>query len=312
MGYHLHVKKIDAFQQRHRPTAFLWAVQKKYNDDRGSYLAAIITYYGFLSIFPLLLAAFTITAYVLSGDQSAIHTLERHVGSYPIIGPAATELEGKTLKGSPLALVAGLLGLVWGAMGLAEAAEFTMNEAWNVAGRDRLGYVARLVRGLGWYAAFGTGMVASTFLVSIGSIFKWSGGPALSALMAAVFNVGLFLLSFRILTPPVAGLRQLLPGAIAAGVCWSTLTGVGIGLAHKLAHTNTLYGSFAPVLALLAFLYLAARLTIYAIEANVVRARKLWPRSLTKQDLVAADREQLCNLARRQEKAADQRVLVEF
>lgn len=305
------MKKLDAFQQRYRLTAFLWAVQKKYSDDRGGYLAAIVTYYGFLSIFPLLLAGFTVAAYVLAGDHSAIRTVERHLGSYPIIGPAASELAGETLKGSPVALIAGVLGLVWGAMGLAQAAEFTMNEAWNVTARDRAGFGPRLLRGLAWYAVFGIGIIGSTFVASLGSILKWSGGPTLSALIAMVLDVLLFLVSFRILTPRVATLRQLAPGAIAGGVIWSILTGVGIGLTHKLSHANTLYGSFAPVLALLAFLYLAARLTILAIEANVVRAQKLWPRSLTG-DNVAADREQLLNLARRQEKVEDQRVLVEF
>jgi uncharacterized BrkB/YihY/UPF0761 family membrane protein len=93
---------------------------------------------------------------------------------------------------------------------------------------------------------------------------------------------------------------------------WTFLTGIGIGLAHKLAHSNTLYGSFAPILALLAFLYLAARLTLYGIEANVVRAQHLWPRSLTEKNLTAADRAQLEGLAKREERVEQQTVEVEF
>jgi YihY family inner membrane protein len=303
---------LDDFQQRHRATAFLWAVQKKYSDDQGGYLAALVTYYGFLSIFPMLLAAFTIAAYVLAGDKSAITTIEHHLGTYPIIGPAVTDLAGQRLQGSPVALIVGVLGLIWGAQGLAQAAEYTMNEAWNIPARDRAGFVPRLARGLAWYALFGLGMLASTFIASLGSIFKWSGGPTLSALIAAAFDAALFLASFRVLSPPVATRRQLLPGAVVAGVVWSILTGVGIGLAHNLAHTNSLYGSFAPVLGLLAFLYLGARVTIYSIEANVVYAHHLWPRSITSSRLVEADREQLENLARRQERVSDQQVQVNF
>jgi YihY family inner membrane protein len=306
------VDKLDAFQRRYRVTAFVFGVLKKFGDDHGSYLAALITYYAFISIFPLLLAAFTIVAYVLSGDKAAITTLERHVGSYPIIGPAANQLAGQSLKGSPAALVVGVLGLVWGAMGLAQAAQHSMNQAWNVAGRDRRHFGLRLLRGIAWYGVFGVGIAASTFVTSLGSIFDWSGGPVLSGLLALLINVGLFALSFRILSPATASMRDLLPGAAFGGAVWTILTGVGVGLAHELAHSNALYGSFTPILALLAFLYLSARLTLYGIEANVVKAQHLWPRSLTNKDLGPPDRIQLAGLAKREERVERQTVVVEF
>jgi YihY family inner membrane protein len=306
------VERLDELQRRFRVTAFAFAVQKKFSEDRGSYLAALITYYGFLSVFPLLLASFTVAAYVLAGDHSAIATVERHLGSYPVIGPAVKQLEGENLRGSPIALAVGVLGLVWGAQGLAHAAQFCMDEAWNIAGRDRPGFLPQLLRGLAWYIVVGIGIVASTFVTSLGPILRWSGGPALSALIAALLNVGVFLLSFRILSPEEATLRALLPGAAVAGTVWTVLTGVGVGLAHKLAHSNALYGSFAPVLALLAFLYLTARVTIYCIEANVVWTYHLWPRSLTGKDMVTADRVQLANLAKREERVKHETVTVEF
>lgn len=294
------VKRLDAFQRRYRATAFVYAVQKKFSDDRGGYLAALVAYYGFLSLFPLLLASFTVAAYALAGDEHAIRTVEQHLGSYPIIGPAATELAGKHLRGSPLALIVGVALLVWGATGLAQAAEHTMNEAWNVPEHDRPGFGPRLVRALGWYVVFGLGIVASTFVASLGSVLGWSGGVVLSALLALVLNVALFVVSFWILSPRAPSIGQLLPGAILAAVVWTVLTGIGIGLTHRLAHANALYGSFAPVLGLMAFLYLTAQVTIYGIEANVVHAERLWPRSLTTDNPTAADLQQLANLTRRQ------------
>ena len=51
--------RIDRWQQRHGPTAFIFAVVKKFGDDRGGNLAALLTYYGFLAIFPLLLVLVT-------------------------------------------------------------------------------------------------------------------------------------------------------------------------------------------------------------------------------------------------------------
>jgi uncharacterized BrkB/YihY/UPF0761 family membrane protein len=207
--------------------------------------------------------------------------------------------------------VAGVLGLLWGATGLSQAVQHTMNEAWNVPVAERTGMVGRLVRGFSWYAVFALGIVASTFLTSIGTIFKWAGGPILSALIALVLNVVVFAASFWIVSPPGTTPRQLWPGAVFAGLVWTVLTTVAIGFTHKLAHVNTLYGSFAPVLGLLAFLYLAARITIYSVEANVVAANRLWPRSVTNKDLCPADRQQLVNLAQRSRTIEAEEVSVE-
>ena len=302
--------KVDCWQRRHKISSFIFAVQKKFGDDRGGYLAALVTYYGFLSIFPLLLAGFTIVAYVLAGDTSAINSLEKHVGSYPILGPAAQELRGKKLQGSPVALTLSVLALLWGATGLAQAIQFTMDEAWNIPAKDRPGFVQRLWRSFAWYGVFGIGIVASTFVASLGSWQHWAGGLVMSTLTALILNVAIFLVSFWILSPAIR-ILDTLPGAVAAGTVWTFLTGIGIGLTHKLAHTNALYGTFAPVLGLLALIYLAARITIYSVEANAVRSQRLWPRSLTNKDLSDADRRQLIYLAKKEERLPKESVTVE-
>ena len=304
------IERIDGLQRRWRVTSFLWAVQKKYGDDRGGYLAALVTYYGFLSVFPLLLAAFTVIAYVLSGDKSAAHSLQSHIASYPIIDKIAPGLAKGTLHGSAVALVIGVLGLIWGSQGLAQAAQFTMDEAWNIPNKTRPGFVSRTVRSFGWYTAFGIGVLVATSVSSLGAALHWAGGDVLSTLASFVVDAGLFLLSFWILTPKGIAVRDLAPGAIAAGAAWAILTGVGVRLTQMLAHSNPMYGSFATVLGLLALIYLNARITIYCVEANVVRARRLWPRSLTTSNLTEADLRQLDQLAGKEERVEPEKVEV--
>lgn len=306
------VSWIDGLQRRRKVPSFLWAVQKKYGDDRGGYLSALVTYYGFLSVFPLLLAGFTVVAYVLKGDHSAVSSLENHIGSYPIIGPAAHQLQGKSLHGQPFALVIGVLGLIWGAQGLAQAAQFCMEEAWNMPNKKRFGFVPRTLRSFGWYAVFGLGVVISTFISSLGTWMHWAGGDILSTLLAVVFDVALFSASFWILAPPGIAPVDMLPGAAVAGTAWAILTGVGVGLVHLLAHSNSLYGTFTPVLALLGFIYLMARISILGIEASVVRARHLWPRSINSENLTPADLNQLEQLAGKEERIKPEQVQVEM
>jgi uncharacterized BrkB/YihY/UPF0761 family membrane protein len=304
--------RIDAYQQGHRVPAFAYGVVKKYSDDQGGYLAALITYYGFLSIFPLLLAFFTIATWVLKGHAHTLHTLEHHLGNYPIIGQAVTSLANHTLSGSVLALVVGVVGLIFGAQGLAQILLYVNNQVWNIPYPDRPSKLPAMARGLSWYVIFGIGAIASTFLNSLSSVLDWGpAGPYIAALPALVVNVALFTMSFRLLSPAAANLRALLPGAAVAGLIWTVLNGVGVGLTHRLAHANPLYGSFAGVLGLLAFIYLAARLTLYCTEANVVAAEGLWPRSLLKDAPADADRQQLENVAKRENRHPEATVKVE-
>src|SRR6202043_2091173 len=88
--------------------------------------------------------------------------------------------------------------------------------------------------------------------------------------------------------------RELLPGAIIAAVLWQLLQLLGgYYIEHLLKRTGPLYGVFALVLGLLAWLYLGAVLTIFAAEINVVKARRLWPRSFFSDTLLDADKRAL-------------------
>ncbi len=80
-------ERLDAFQRRHGWAGFPLAVLYKFVEDQGPYLAALMTYYGFLSLFPLLLMLTSILGFVLQGDPQM---LERVVDStlrqFPVIG----------------------------------------------------------------------------------------------------------------------------------------------------------------------------------------------------------------------------------
>ena len=73
------VKAFDAVQQRHRWLAIPMAVVKKFGDDQGGNLAALVAYYAFFSLFPLLLVFVTILGFVLQGDPGAAHSISNSV-----------------------------------------------------------------------------------------------------------------------------------------------------------------------------------------------------------------------------------------
>ena len=139
------------------------------------------------------------------------------------------------------------------------------------------------------------------------------GVRVVAFLANVVLDVALFLVSFRVLTPKSIGTRDLVPGAVVGGIGYSILLALGTALIQRqLRHSEALYGQFAFVLGLIAWLYLVSQLTMYAAELNVVRARRLWPRSILQPPLTEADERVLRDLARQEERRPEERVAVEF
>jgi len=275
--------RFDAFQQRNRPIGFVLGVVKKFADDRAGMLAALIAYYGFLALFPLMLLLVTVLGLAMRNNPSLQQrVLQSALSDFPVLG-AQIRTNIHTLRASPVATVVGVLGLVWGSLGVTQASQFAMSQIWDVRAEDRPTLVTRVVRGLSFIGVLGVGLAVTTLLTEVGG---FSGNHALwfrapfVALGGAV-NVGIYLAAFRLLTPRSVERRDLIPGAVVGGLGWSVLQFVGTFLVeHQLRHTSQVYGVFAVVLGLLAWLFLLAQLTLYAAEINVVRARRLWPRTL--------------------------------
>jgi YihY family inner membrane protein len=286
------LRSVDRVQQRSRWLGFAFAVVRKFRDDNGGVLTTVVAYNAFFALFPLLLVVVTVLGFLLGRDSGfQQRVLVSAVAEFPIIGPQVQDnIHG--LRGSGLGLVVGLLAFAWGAHGLTRVAQHAMAETWNIPVEQRPGYWARQVRGLLLLVVFAIGLAASSLLTWLGSFGGRAVAVALANLMAAAaVNVGLFLVAFRVLTPRQIPARQLVAGALVAGVAWQVLQAVGGYLVgHYLRHTSQVYGVFAIVLGLLFWLYLGAQLTLYAAEVNVVAARRLWPRSLLHTPSADADR----------------------
>ncbi len=303
------LRAVDGFQQRHRPLAFVFAVVKKFGDDRGGSLAALLAYHAFLAVFPLLLLLTTALGYLIDKNSDVSRAiLDSALRDFPIVGQQLSE-EVDPLKGGAVAVVIGAVGLLWGSLGFSQAGQFAMAEAWNVPNVQRPGFFPRLLRSLGLVAALGLGIALTTVVAAMATVAPWAiAGRAFLLVGTVAVNVGLFLVLFRILTPHVRS-RALVPGAIVGGIGWSALQAVGALLvAHQLRNASQLYGYFGSVLGLIAWLYVAAQLLVYAAEVNVVRERRLWPRSIVQPPLTVADREALDAMAEQQERRPEQSV----
>ena len=263
------------------------AVVYKYADDQGGFLAALITYYAFLSLFPALLLLVTALGYVLAGNPSAQqNVLDSALSQFPVIG---TQLEHNlsSLQGNTTAIVIGVLGLLYGVLGIGQATQLAFNRVWAVPRNERPNPLRSRLRSLLLVIVIGTGLLVTTALTSLGSatgrLDSHVSGLLRSALLVAsmLVTVALFAFAFRLLTAREVPARDLLPGALLGALGWQVIQALGTTYVSRVvSRSSDIYGVFGIVLGLLAWIYLSATVTVLAAELNVVRACRLWPRSL--------------------------------
>ena len=277
------VHAIDRFQRRHAWAGFPFAVVKKYGDDQAGYLAALIAYYGFFSVFPLMLVFVSVLGIVLANSpQLRQEIIDSALAQFPIVGPTIAE-EVHAITGNAVALTIGIVTALWAGLGVVQATQNAMNQVWDIPRKDRPNFFISRLRSLLMLFVLGTTLLASTFFSGLATA-RSSNGAVLVTWeigISLLFNLVLFLLVYRVLTRLDLRWRDVLPGGITAAVMWTALQGVGgYYVEHTIKRASNVYGTLALVIGLLVWIYLGGQLTLLCAEINVVRARRLWPRSL--------------------------------
>jgi membrane protein len=303
------LERVDGYQQRHRALAFPFAVIKKFGDDRAGNLAALIAYYGFFSLFPLLLVFVTVLGFLLKGHPALLASVQRSaLRQFPVIG---ADIRVGALAGSGLALGIGIITTLWAGLGVTQAAQNAMNEIWDVPRKDRPNFLYSRLRGLLMLVVLGTITVASILLAGLGTTSGRLGLMLRIVGLAAslVLNFVLYLLAYRILTRQNLTWGQVFPGAAVAAVLWTALQALGgFYVTHQVRNAHSTYGTFAVVLGLLVWIYLGAQLTLFCAEINVVRVRRLWPRSLIQPPPSEPDERTLIDATKSEERRPEESV----
>lgn len=309
--------RFDTYQQTHPWLAFPIAVGKKFGNDQAGYLAALVAYYAFFSLFPLLLILVSVLGFLLGrNSQFQQRVLDSVLAQIPIIGNQIGQ-NISSIKGSGFALIIGVAGTLLAGMGVIQALQYGMNEIWNVPFDQRPKMLAKKAQALLMLGVLGMGALISTLLAGLGGSQKgvWSVGLRVAGVGGAlVLNLGLFMVAFRVLSSAMIRWRDVFPGAAVAAVGWSILQAVGGYIVrNQLTRASQVYGLFAIVIGLLSWFYIGSQLTLLAAEINVVKARHLWPRNLDFDARVTrAERRALSGLAKQEHRHPRQQIDVEF
>jgi len=317
------VDRIDSFQRQHRVVGIPLAVLYKYFDDQGPYLAAALTYYTFVAIFPMMLIASSILGFVLQGNEELqAQLLDSALSQFPIVGTQLGRPGG--LQGSTSAVVIGALAALYGMLGLGQAAQNAMNTAWAVPRNVRLNPFTSRARSFLMLALGGIAVLTlaslSTFGGNLGS-FGFNLGPVLTwggTTVSVILTAAVLAVMMRFATSRRPGFRTSLPGALVISVLWHVLQLFGGAYVRRVVSgAGEMNGVFALVLGLLGLIYLAAAIGVLGIEVNVVLRDRLYPRALLTPftdhvNLTDADRRAYERYAKAQRHKGFQEVEVRF
>ena len=282
---------IDKWQRRHRAIAFPYAVIKKYGEDEAGYQAALLTYYGFLSLFPLLLVLTTLVS-AFGGNHEALKQTVLHglTSYFPSFGDQLSKVQSIHKNG--LALVVGILFSIYGARGVADAFRNGVNHIWETPKSQRPGFPKANLQSLAIVGIGGGGFL----LASISSaVAAGAGHGILFRLLSVALNLFILFWVFRLLLnlalPDHLPSRNTRSGAAAAAIGLVVLQLLGgLILKNELKNLNAVYSIFALSLGLLFWLFLQAQMIYYAVEIASVRSFRLYPRGIQVSDMTAADK----------------------
>lgn len=279
--------RLDRYQRGHRWIGLPLATAYKFFDDRGSYLAATLSYYGFVAVFPLLLLFFSAAGFFLHGDASLRRQIESAaVKGLPVIG-GELRRNIRTFRGSTPGIVVGVIGTLYGGSGMMQAAQAAFNTIYGVPRNEQPNPLKSRLRSFALLLLLGAGVIVSAGIAiaisAVGSVSRQLD-PLLQVLGYAVslgLALALFTGAFQLLTARDLHFRQVLRGGLAAAVAWEALqVGGSAFVSYELRHADALYGTFAIVLGTVAWIYLQSIVLLLAAELNVVIQLRLWPRAL--------------------------------
>jgi len=283
MDYKAPLRKLDRYQQRHRVLAAPLGVIKKFGDDEGGSMVSLIAYRAFFSLFPLLLLLTTVLGYLLADDPELRRSvIDSTLSQFPVIGE---QLKGGSLQGNGAALAVGIVGSLVAGLGVVLETERTFDRVWGVPDEEQHGFLGARLRAIGLLLLLGGLAVVSTIVSGLAAGGSDLFGPFWGILLATALNLVVFAAVFRLLTTRQAEFRVLVPGIAIATVGWELLQLLGGWyVSHEVRNATPVYGTFALVIGLLAWIHLGAFFTVLGAVANVVRERRLWPRSLLPDD----------------------------
>ena len=304
---------VDRIQARVPLFGYVYATFKKYSDDEGSRLAALLAYYSFLSLFPLAVAGFAVLNTILGDNPEVVLDLVDEIVPEDYEQQVIDAYQSLPSGGAALAFA--LIGLLLSGTAGVFSLYAMVNQVYCVPYRFRFGFGPRYARVLLLVVLMGVGVL----VVAVGSaIVVNATGVAVLERLAGFLLVwlvaaGLLYSSVNILTRRPLDFREVAPGAALGALAMTVIIGLGSALVgYFVASSSAVYGVFGTVVGIFSVLFLVSNAVVFSFELSAVWAWQLWPRGVDINLLFPADQRAYALLALMDERMPSQRNGIAF
>ena len=241
--------------------------------------ASLLSFFFFLSIFPLLLVATTILGFVLQNNEDLQQRIVNGaLDQIPVLGEQLAN-DPTSLNGSVWVLIAGLLTALWSATKAFVGLQVALDDIWEIPIDEREAMPVQRFRAVLGLVIIGVSQIGS---LAVSAIVNAAELPNLSRILlllaGLVVNIAVLAFMYRLLTAASPTWRDVWPGAIAAGIAFSLLQYFGSGIVNRITeNASDTYGQFALVLALVTWLGFLAISALMAGELNAALVRRRTP-----------------------------------
>lgn len=238
--------------------------------------ASVLSFWGFLSIFPLLLVATTVLGLLLEGnDDLQQRIVDGALDDIPVIGSQLAQ-DPESLTGSVWVLVVGLLGALWSSTRAFVGLQLALDDVWEIPVDDRAGLPATRGKAVVGILIIGASQVAG---VALASVVQAADLPELGQFLVitgtAVVNILVAAAMFRFLTSKDTTWQMVWPGAIVSGIGFTLIIHFGTAIVRRIVdNASDTYGQFALVLGLVTWLGLLSIVALMAAELNAALVRR--------------------------------------
>lgn len=255
--------------------------QQRYNDSKGDFYAAGITYFTIFAMFPLLMVGFAAGGFILAGQPELLDRIESRIKEIVSgdLGQQIVQLMDSAIASRTSVGIIGLAAALWAGLGWMNNLREALSQMWGTYRGERPGFVkTKLSDAVALVSAF-VAILLTLALTVVGNIsvmeklLGWIGihdTSALSSVLTVASQVMSLAVSWLLFTWMIARLpRESV--SLHSGVRAGLIAAVGFELFKQVASiylqsvvTGPAGATFGPVLGLMLFAYITARLVLFA------------------------------------------------